>query len=290
MSEARKIVEIVKSKPVLEGAGVHLNRSFGFGPENKFDPFLLFDDFSSDRPEHYRQGFPWHPHRGIETITYVLAGDVEHQDSLGNKGVISTGDIQWMSAGSGIIHQEMPNGDDKGRMYGFQLWANLPSHKKMSDPGYQGISGSDIPEINLESGVRIKVIAGKMHDVVGPVRDVYIDPEYLDITVPKGGEFSYTVERGRTLFAYVYKGTGCFSEELQTTIENRMTVLFGEGDEFRAFSKSDDFRFLLVSGNPLNEPVAWQGPIVMNTQEELEVAFQEYRNGTFVKVGGSGMM
>jgi len=300
MPTTRKIRKIFKSKPTIEGAGVHLKRVFGFSEVPLFDPFLLLDDFRSDNPEHYLKGFPWHPHRGIETITYVLKGDVEHGDSLGNKGVIGSGDVQWMTAGSGIIHQEMPKGDEKGGMYGFQLWANLPARQKMMDPRYRGLVSDQIPEAKLSNGIRMKVICGEVSDIKGPVRDIVIDPEYIDVTVPEKSEFRHPTKAGYTVFAYVIEGRGFFCKEKNPFtyevegknyfdfdrdpfVGNGTIVLFDDGDEVVAFTEEQPVRFLLVSGKPIGEPVAWYGPIVMNTQEELQIAFEEYRKGTFIK-------
>ncbi len=300
MVQMRKIRKVWKSKPTIEGAGVHLKRVFGFSQVPMFDPFLLLDDFRSDIPDQYVKGFPWHPHRGIETITYVLRGDVEHGDSMGNQGVISAGDVQWMTAGSGIIHQEMPQGDPNGRMYGFQLWANLPKSHKMMDPRYRDVKGGQIPDVLLENGARLKVICGKVGDVQGPVRDIITEPEYLDVTVPAGSEFIYPTKPGHTVFAYVIDGRGCFCNEKRALsyeieganyfdmeadpfISDRTVVLFGDGDRIMVSTDSDAVRFLLISGRPINEPVAWYGPIVMNTQDELRIAFDEYRNGTFIR-------
>jgi redox-sensitive bicupin YhaK (pirin superfamily) len=300
MTETRSIKKVLKSKPTIEGAGVHLQRVFGFSQVPMFDPFLLLDDFRADVPEHYLSGFPWHPHRGIETITYVLQGDVEHGDSMGNEGRISSGDVQWMTAGSGIIHQEMPKGDSRGRMYGFQLWANLPRSHKMMEPRYRDVRSDQIPEVVTENGTKIKVICGNVADREGPVKDIITDPQYLDITVPAGAEFALATKRGHTVFAYVIDGRGYFCKEkkpftyemegdnyfdmqVDPFVSNRMLVLFGDGDEVAVSTEADPVRFLLVSGKPINEPVAWYGPIVMNSQEELRVAFEEYRNGTFIK-------
>jgi hypothetical protein len=282
MPQARKIKSVFKSKPVTEGAGVHLNRAFGFTELPQFDPFLMFDDFRSDTPKHYIKGFPWHPHRGIETITYVLKGDVEHSDSLGNKGDISSGDVQWMTAGSGIIHQEMPRGDAKGSMHGFQLWANLPAADKMMDPRYRNIAANQIPEVILENRVKIKVIAGTVNGTRGPVQDIVIDPEYLDCSVPQGVTYVHATEAGYRAFIYVIDGQG---EVNDTQVDNRTIVLFDKGDEFSIRATSDLVRFLLITGKPLHEPIAWQGPIVMNTQAELETAFREYQERTFIKHG-----
>ncbi|MBI5674907.1 MAG: pirin family protein [Nitrospirae bacterium] len=300
MGNTRKIKKVLKSKPTIEGAGVHLRRAFGFSEVPAFDPFLMLDDFRSDNPEHYLQGFPWHPHRGIETITYVLDGKVEHGDSMGNKGVITSGDVQWMTAGSGIIHQEMPKGDSQGIMGGFQLWANLPASHKMMDPRYRDVKRSQIPEVVLENGVKIKIICGKVGKVEGPVQDIIIDPQYLDITVPSETEFTHHTKKDHNVFAYVIDGKGYFCKEknpftYEVTGENYFDikrdafagngnlVLFDSGDEIIAITEKEPVRFLLISGKPIGEPVAWYGPIVMNTQEELRIAFEEYNNGTFIK-------
>lgn len=280
MSRPRKIRTVLKSKPVIEGAGVHLNRAFGFAEVPQFDPFLMLDDFRSDNPEHFIKGFPWHPHRGIETITYVLNGDVEHGDSMGNKGVISSGDVQWMTAGSGIIHQEMPKGDGRGSMHGFQLWANLPASQKMMAPRYRGITATQIPEVELEGGVRIKIIAGTVAGVTGPVKDIVIQPQYLDCTVPKGKSYGHSTNPEHTAFIYVIEGAGVVNG---TGVANRTLALFDMGDQFSIEARESSVRFLLLTGKPLKEPIAWHGPIVMNTQTELEIAFRELQEGTFVK-------
>ena len=264
------------------------------------DPFLLLDDFRSDNPDHYIKGFPWHPHRGIETITYVLEGDVEHGDSLGNKGIIGSGDVQWMTAGSWIIHQEMPKGDKNGKMYGFQLWANLPARQKMMNPRYRDVSQKQIPEIKLANNTTIRIISGEVSGVNGPVGDVVIDPEYIDVTVAENSQFRHPTKRGHTVFAYVIEGQGYFCREKNPFtyevqgmnyfdisrdpfIGNRTLVLFDDGDEIMVFTEEHKVRFLMLSGKPINEPVAWYGPIVMNTREELQVAFEEYNQGTFIK-------
>ena len=282
---SREIKRVSTSTPALEGAGVHLNRAFGNHDVTMFDPFLLLDDFRSSTAEHYRKGFPWHPHRGIETITYVLKGDVEHGDSLGNKGDISSGDVQWMTAGSGIIHQEMPKGDSAGRMEGFQLWANLPAADKMMHPRYRDISAAQIPTVTLASGATIKVICGRIDDVSGPVQDVMIEPEYLDVKLPPNVRFTHPTPRDHTVFAYVHAGKGRFDEVSQGLLGNRSLVLFAKGDQVSICAGDEELRFLLVAGKPLGEPVAWGGPIVMNTQAELQQAFEEFRNGTFIKHG-----
>jgi redox-sensitive bicupin YhaK (pirin superfamily) len=296
----RPVKRLIKSKPTLEGAGVHLRRAFGFGNTEDFDPFLLLDDFRNDVPEDYLAGFPWHPHRGIETITYVLAGTVEHGDSMGNKGAIAAGDVQWMTAGSGIIHQEMPKGDQTGRMHGFQLWANLPSSLKMTAPRYQEVKAADIPEIGDDDGTHVRVVCGSFWGSKGPVDGVAADPIYLDVSVPAGRRKKLPVETARHVFAYVFAGSGKFcnaSEPLAvptesvgwadtsppSAAENRSLVLFDRGDELEVQAGADGIRFLLVSGKPIEEPVAWYGPIVMNTQEQLQRAFLELREGTFLK-------
>jgi len=300
MPAIRKIRKVFRSKPAIEGAGVHLKRGFGFSEVPEFDPFLLFDDFRSDNPDHYVKGFPWHPHRGIETITYVLDGDVEHGDSLGNKGIISSGDVQWMTAGSGIIHQEMPKGDGNGKMYGFQLWANLPSRKKMMDPRYRDVANEQIPEVKLPNGTTIKIISGEVSGIKGPVQDIVIDPEYINVTIPANSEFIHPTKQGHMVFAYIIGGQGYFCREKNPftyEVEGRnyfdierdpfvgdgTIVLFDDGDEIIAFTEEHEVRFLLISGKPIREPVAWYGPIVMNTQEELRIAFEEYKQGTFIK-------
>jgi redox-sensitive bicupin YhaK (pirin superfamily) len=296
----RPIKRLVRSKPTLEGAGVHLRRAFGFGNTSEFDPFLLLDDFRNDVPADYLAGFPWHPHRGIETITYVLAGTVEHGDSIGNHGAIGPGEIQWMTAGSGIIHQEMPKGDPSGRMHGFQLWANLPSSLKMTPPRYQEIKAPEIPEIKDDDGTLVRVVTGKFWGKTGPVEGVASDPIYVDVSVPPGVRKTLPIETTRHAFAYVFAGGGKFcnaSEPLAvptesvrwldttppTEADNRSLILFDRGDEVMVQAGSDGIRFLLVSGKPLQEPVAWYGPIVMNTQQQLQQAFRELELGTFLK-------
>jgi redox-sensitive bicupin YhaK (pirin superfamily) len=280
MKNLRKIKMKLTRKPTIEGAGVHLNRVFGFSESPQLDPFLMLDDFRSDNPEQYIKGFPWHPHRGIETITYVTKGDVEHGDSLGNKGIISTGDVQWMTAGSGIIHQEMPKGDPQGAMHGFQLWANLPAAQKIMPPRYRGITADQIPEVELGDGIKVKVVAGSIGGAKGPMDDIVIDPEYFDCTVPAGQTFVHRTNPDYTAFIYVIDGVGETGGE---ALENGTLVLFDEGDQFAVSATGEPLRFLLLTGKPLNEPVAWRGPIVMNTQAELELAFREYREGTFIK-------
>ena len=300
MDNYRKIKKVWKSKPTIEGAGVHLNRAFGNSQVPQLDPFLLLDDFRSDNPDHYLKGFPWHPHRGIETITYVLRGDVEHGDSMGNRGIISSGDVQWMTAGSGIIHQEMPKGDQRGIMSGFQLWANLPASHKMMDPRYRDVKKAQIPEVQLESGAKVKIICGKLNGVKGPVGGIVTNPEYLDIKVPAGTTFTHSVSRGQNVFAYVIEGEGFFDQNQDPYAHEVIgsnyfdfkrsclcgdgtMILYGDGDQLSVTPAKNGVRFLLISGRPIGEPVAWYGPIVMNTQEELRVAFEEYQNGTFIK-------
>jgi hypothetical protein len=286
MNRTCKPSRISRGQPVIEGAGVHLKRAFGHAEAPAFDPFLLLDDFRSDHPDFYLKGFPWHPHRGIETITYMLDGVVNHGDSLGNTGTIGSGDVQWMTAGSGIVHQEMPQGDASGKMGGFQLWANLPARNKMMAPRYQEIRADQIPEILLEEGVRIKVVCGRIGDVQGPVTDIVTDPEYLDVFVPARKQWTHPVQEGYTVLAYGVEGPGGFGHDsVLTDVQSGSLVAFEEGDHIVARAGDEAFRFLLVSGRPIGEPVAWRGPIVMNTEEELALAFQEYREGTFIKHG-----
>ncbi len=300
MSENRRVRKVIKSRPTIEGAGVHLHRAIGFGDPQLFDPFLLLDDFRSDTPQDYVKGFPWHPHRGIETITYVLAGKVEHADSTGNGGSIGAGDVQWMTAGSGILHQEMPKGDAQGRMYGFQLWANLPASHKMMDPRYQGLTAAEIPEVTDSEGNKIKVICGQVNGTRGPVQDIITDPAYIDVSVAPGGTFVHSTPRDHTVFAYVFEGKGSFccqedpysyeaegtnyfDMEREPLISNGHLVLFGDGEAVTVRAAGEGVRFLLISGKPIREPIAWYGPIVMNTQEELRTAFEELQRGTFIK-------
>jgi quercetin 2,3-dioxygenase len=288
MSKPRAIQRIVKSRAVVEGAGVHLHRAIGFDAPERYDPFLLLDDFRSDRPDDYVRGFPWHPHRGMETITYVLRGEVEHRDSMGNRGVIAAGDLQWMSAGSGIIHQEMPKGEASGAMYGFQLWANLPAANKMSEPRYRGIAAAEIPQLTDSGGAIVKIVAGVVDGVTGPVRDVATRPEYLDVTLPAGRTFTHATPPGHTVFAYVFEGKGRFDAASRESIPNRTLVHYADGDSVSVTAADDEHvRFLLVSGKPIGEPIAWEGPIVMNTQAELATAFEELEKNTFVKSKGA---
>jgi quercetin 2,3-dioxygenase len=299
----RPVKTLSQATPAMEGAGVHLHRVFGFGNTELTDPFLMMDDFRNDRPEHYARGFPWHPHRGIETITYVLAGEVEHGDSLGNRGTLGAGDVQWMTAGSGIMHQEMPRGDFAGRMHGFQLWANLPANLKMTTPRYQDVKGKDIPEITDDDGTRVRVVVGSFWGKSGPVDGIAADPQYLDISVPAGKKKVFKVDTYRTAFAYIFEGSATFRDasaprgiliekefegeemHLRDMSGNRTLVVFGTGDEVTVQAGDHGVRFLLISGAPLKEPVAWHGPIVMNTREELATAMNDLRAGTFIKEG-----
>ncbi len=297
----RPTLESRKAQPAVEGAGVRLRRAFGFQDPSELDPFLLFDDFRGDKPDDYIRGFPWHPHRGIETITYVLAGTVDHGDSLGNQGQLGAGDVQWMTAGSGILHQEMPKGNIAGQMHGFQLWANLPASLKMTAPRYQDVKGKDIPQIIDDDGTSVKVIVGSFWGKRGPVDGIAADPQYLDISVPPNTRKVFKVDTYRRAFAYVFKGAGRFSDasaptgvllekevmgqevNIRDMSGNRTLVRFGSGDEVVVTSGDEGIRFLLISGAPIEEPVAWAGPIVMNTQAELQKAFAELRNGTFIR-------
>jgi hypothetical protein len=285
--KTRSIKKIFPAKPVTEGAGVQLKRAFGYYELPQFDPFLLFDDFRNEKPEDYIKGFPWHPHRGIETITYMLEGFAEHGDSMGNSGTIGPGDVQWMTAGSGIIHQEMPKPGPDLKMYGFQLWANLPAANKMMNPRYQEVKSSTIPIVTLDNGAVIRVICGEVNNVRGPVKDIVIDPEYLDVAVAAGKEFLHPVKVGYTVFVYVIGGKGEMGRQGEQEMGrqgNGTLVLFeDDGDHIGIKASEDGVRFLLVSGKPLNEPISWGGPIVMNTKEELNRAFEEFRNGTFIK-------
>ena len=296
----RPVKKILKAQPTIEGAGVNLRRAIGFGDPSEVDPFLLLDDFRNENPKDYLAGFPWHPHRGIETITYVLAGSVEHGDSMGNNGVISSGDIQWMTAGSGIIHQEMPKGDPNGRMHGFQLWANLPSALKMTTPRYQEIKSQDIPEVTDDDGTLVRIVCGNFWGKKGPVDGIAADPIYVDVSVPPGKRKSIKIDTRNNAFAYVFAGSGKFSNAsgplsvptestgwLDTSppvdADNHSLILFDSGDEITIQADDEGIRFLLISGRPLKEPVAWYGPIVMNTQAELRKAFDELQNGTFLR-------
>jgi quercetin 2,3-dioxygenase len=299
----RPVKRIIEARPTLEGAGVKLRRAFGFGETSDFDPFLLLDDFRNDNPEDYLAGFPWHPHRGIETITYVLAGTVHHGDSLGNEGALGAGDVQWMTAGSGILHQEMPTGDAQGRMHGFQLWANLPSSLKMTTPRYQDIKGADIPVEVDDDGTTVRVVCGEFWGKRGPVDGIAADPRYLDVWVPPGKRKTLPVAMGHQGFAYIFEGSGAFRDAsaplgvltergspeeeftVRETVGNRSLVLFDRGDEVTVQAGEEGIRFLLVSGKPIEEPVAWYGPIVMNTRAELQQAVSELRDGSFIRHG-----
>lgn len=297
----RPVLETRRARPTMEGAGVHLHRAFGFTDPSECDPFLMFDDFRGERPSDYMAGFPWHPHRGIETITYVLAGEVSHGDSLGNSGTLGAGDVQWMTAGSGILHQEMPRGNAKGQMHGFQLWANLPSSLKMTAPRYQDVKGKDIPEITDDDGTTVRVIVGEFWGQRGPVDGIAADPQYLDVSIPPGVKKTIRIDTYRRAFAYVFQGSAFFTDaaapqgvllekevmgeevNIRDLSGNRTLVRFGTGDEITVQAGEEGVRFLLISGAPIEEPVAWHGPIVMNTQEELRTAMMELRNGTFIK-------
>src|SRR5713101_139604 len=296
----RPIKQIIETKPTIEGAGVKLQRAFGFGKTKDFDPFLLLDDFRNDNPGDYLAGFPWHPHRGIETITYVLSGTVAHGDSLGNRGSLGAGDVQWMTAGRGILHQEMPQGDPAGRMHGFQLWAKLPASLKMTEPRYQDVSAGDIPDVADDDGTRVRVICGDFWGKTGPIEGVAADPRYLDVSVPPGKRKRLAVETTNHAFAYVFAGSGTFRDAsdprgvLTESVDgndgvrreltgNRSLVLFDNGDEVVVQAGDEGIRFLLVSGKPIEEPVAWYGPIVMNTQHELQEAMTDLQRGTFIK-------
>jgi redox-sensitive bicupin YhaK (pirin superfamily) len=297
----RPTIERRKAQPTLEGAGVHLHRAFGFHDPSELDPFLLFDDFRNEVPEHYLRGFPWHPHRGIETITYVLEGEVDHGDSLGNTGTLGAGDVQWMTAGSGILHQEMPRGNAKGQMHGFQLWANLPGALKMTAPRYQDVQGKDIPEVIDDDGTKVRVVVGDFWGKRGPVDGIAADPQYLDISVPPGVRKTFKVDTYRRAFAYVFAGSGAFADasppsgvllekevmgkelNIRDLSGDRTLIRFGTGDEVTVQAGEQGVRFLLISGAPLQEPFAWHGPIVMNTQEEIQQAIRDLRNGTFIR-------
>jgi redox-sensitive bicupin YhaK (pirin superfamily) len=296
----RPVQRIVQAQPTMEGAGVKLRRAFGFGDTDETDPFLLLDDFRNDRPQDYLAGFPWHPHRGIETITYVLAGDVAHNDSLGNSGSLGAGDVQWMTAGRGILHQEMPRGDAQGRMHGFQLWANLPSSLKMTAPRYQDVKSKEIPEITDDDGTRVRVVVGDFWGKRGPVDGIAADPQYLDVSVPPNTRKVLPVDTRRRAFAYVFEGSGLFRDASQpfgvlveepgpveivsrAPVGDRSLVMFSSGDEVVVNAGEHGIRFLLISGTPLQEPVAWYGPIVMNTKDQLRQAISDLQNGTFIQ-------
>lgn len=282
MTNLRKVNKVQKAKPTLEGAGVHLFRAFGFTEIPRFDPFLLLDDFHSENPADYMAGFPWHPHRGIVTVTYMINGRVAHGDSMNNKGVIGSGDVQWMTAGSGIIHSEMPE-KTEGFMQGFQLWINLPAKDKMVHPRYQGIISDEIPVVNLESGVVVKLIAGSLQGKTGPVHDKETDALYFDVKLPAGITFDHTIPAGHNVFAYIFEGMGSFDENNSTKGETGSLIHWSEGEGVRIQAGPNGLRFLLIAGKPLKEPIAWGGPIVMNTEDELQTAFREYKDGTFIK-------
>lgn len=297
----RPILESRPAQATMEGAGVHLHRAFGFADPSELDPFLLFDDFRNDDPAFYAKGFPWHPHRGIETITYVLEGTVEHSDSLGNTGKLGPGSVQWMTAGSGILHQEMPQGNARGQMHGFQLWGNLPAADKMTAPRYQDIAGGDVPEVTDDDGTHVRVITGEFWGKRGPVDGIAADPQYLDISVPAGVRKTFRIDTYRRAFAYVFEGAGAFADasapsgvllekevmgeelNIRDMSGNRTLIRFGTGDEVTVQAGEQGVRFLLISGAPIDEPVAWHGPIVMNTQAELQTAMRELNNGTFIR-------
>jgi len=297
----RPVLEARNAVPTMEGAGVHLHRAFGFHDPSELDPFLLFDDFRNEIPAHYAKGFPWHPHRGIETITYVLSGEVDHADSLGNTGRLGAGDVQWMTAGSGIMHQEMPRGNANGQMHGFQLWANLPRDLKMTDPRYQDVAAKEIPEIIDDDGTRVRVVTGEFWGKRGPVDGIAADPQYLDVFVPAGVKKTLPVDTYRRAFAYVFEGQGAFADasapsgvllekevmgeevNIRDMSGDRTLIRFGTGDSVTVQAGEEGIRFLLISGAPLQEPVAWHGPIVMNTKDEIRQAMSDLRNGTFIK-------
>lgn len=281
MKQIRKIKKVLTGKPTIEGAGVHLKRIFGYYEAKLTDPFLLLDHFGSDNIEDYIKGFPWHPHRGIETVTYMIEGAVVHRDSLGNKGEIKSGDVQWMTAGNGIIHEEMPQAN-KGTMRGFQLWVNLPSESKMMHPRYQEIPSSVIPEITIDD-IKIKIISGEFEGIKGPVKDIILNPTYFDINVPSRTSYQLPMTAGHTVCAYVFEGNGYFDEGQKEVINSGHLALFNNGDNITFSTKENSMRFILISGEPLREPIAWRGPIVMNTAEELDIAFQEYYNSNFIK-------
>lgn len=280
--KTRKVIDIIEPIYVMEGAGVRLRRSIATSRLDYLDPFLLFDHLGSDNPQDYLAGFPMHPHRGIETVTYMLSGEVQHQDSLGNKGTIGQSDVQWMTSGSGILHEEMPQEPQEGKMEGFQLWVNLPSHLKMTNPRYREVKSSQIPKIKRNDGTVIKIIAGEVDGVKGAVSEIYANPEYLDVSIPAGGFFQQPVKEGHTSFAYVFEGEGIFGEE-ETLVASTNLIILSDGDLVRARAGQNPVRFLLISGKPLNEPIARYGPFVMNTNEEIEQALKDLQDGNFVK-------
>ena len=283
MSKIREVRETLKSRSTMEGAGVRLKRAFGYA-DPSLDPFLLLDDFHSDDPNDYMAGFPWHPHRGIETITYMLHGRIEHGDSMKNKGIIGAGDVQWMTAGNGIIHQEMPKKDENDpHLAGFQLWANLPASHKMMDPRYRDITKDQIPEVVVNENAKVKIICGEVNGVKGPVQDIITDPEYLDVSIKPNSKFKHSIVNSHNVFAYVIEGEATFDPTNDEIVREEHLVIYREGDEVLIQTKDKSVRFLLISGKPIGEPVAWRGPIVMNTEEELRIAFDEYTKGTFIK-------
>lgn len=282
MTGIRSISRVLKSKPTIEGAGVHLKRAFGPAEAKLLDPFLLLDDFHSANPDDYIAGFPFHPHRGIETVTYVIRGVIEHGDTIGNRGVIESGDVQWMTAGSGILHHEMPQRFD-GMMQGFQLWANLPSSRKMMKPRYREVKSGQVPSVSPGEGTQIKIIAGRIEGKEGPIRDLIVEVEYLDVTIQSGKELSHPIRRGNNAFAYIFEGDGFFEHGEENLVRTERLVIFNDGDAVNIRAGEKGVRFLLVSGSPIREPIAWGGPIVMNTQDELDLAFRELRSGDFIK-------
>jgi len=286
MTSRRSVATVFPSRPTLEGAGVHLRRGVGHDRAHipRFDPFLLLDDIHSTHPADYLPGFPWHPHRGIETVTYVLRGEVDHGDSIGNRGAIGSGDVQWMTAGSGIVHQEMPQ-RTAGDFRGLQLWVNLPASHKMTSPRYRDVQAATIPECPLPGGGSVKVVAGRYNGCEGPVTDIVRGPTYLDVTLPPGSPLSHATDPTHTVFAYVLEGGGAFEAGGPRIVSEDHVVLFGQGDRLDVIAGTDGLRVLVFSGEPLNEPVAWRGPIVMNTEAELDLAFREYQEGTFLKEG-----
>ncbi|MGD8398609.1 MAG: pirin family protein [Anaerolineae bacterium] len=278
----RRVERLVEPVQVLEGAGVRLKRSIASRKLDYLDPFLLFDHFGSDNPDDFLAGFPMHPHRGIETVTYMMAGFVDHMDSLGNAGRIGPGDVQWMTAGSGIMHEEMPKPDRGGRMEGFQLWVNLPARLKMSRPRYQEFAAEHIPDVEVR-GARVRVVAGQVDGVDGPVREIAARPTYLDVTVLPGEVWTHPVPRGHNAFAYLFEGQGALGRS-EAPLTAPLLAVLGDGDRVEVAAGADPVRFLLVSGEPLGEPVARYGPFVMNTRAEIEQALRDLRAGTFVKV------
>lgn len=279
---SRKVAKIVEPIYVMEGAGVRLRRTIATNYLDYLDPFLLFDHFGSDDPLDYLAGFPMHPHRGIETVTYMLSGNVDHKDSMGNSGTIGACDVQWMTSGSGILHEEMPQEPEKGKLEGFQLWVNLPAKLKMTRPRYQEVKASQIPEITLSESVQVKVIAGEVNGVKGPVTEIFADPEYMDVSLEEGSSFEHNLPKGHTVFAYVFEGESVFDQE-GSLVSATNLVIFGDGESVKIHTENKPVRFLLISGKPLNEPIARYGPFVMNTPEEIEEALRDLQNGTFVK-------